>query len=115
MLTSNKLLTTTNKVINTQFSDVRHEPDYNLSGVTQQTFLLLIDRHKQEVFGENVNMAGPSLHPLVPHVTIPATTQKQAGRRAQSDLMRYRRERSRNTEKTKTFILITMVTSLICP
>lgn len=32
--------------------------------------LLLIDRHKQEVFGENVDMARPRLDPLVPRVAI---------------------------------------------
>lgn len=33
--------------------------------------VLLIDRHKQEVFGENVHMAGPRLHPLVSRVAVP--------------------------------------------
>ncbi len=32
--------------------------------------LLLIDRHEQEVFGKDVNMAGPRLHPLMPRVPI---------------------------------------------
>lgn len=34
------------------------------------SFLLLIDRHEKEVFGENVHVARPRPHPLVPHVTI---------------------------------------------
>ena len=36
----------------------------------QNIFLLLIDRHEQEVFGENVDVASPRLHPLMPHVTV---------------------------------------------
>lgn len=32
--------------------------------------LLLIDRHEEEVFGENVHVARPRLHPLVARVTI---------------------------------------------
>lgn len=41
-----------------------------MSAWTAGIFLLLIDRHKQEVFGENVDVAGPRLYPLVPRVAI---------------------------------------------
>lgn len=49
----------------------------------EHIFLLLIDRHKQEVFGENVDMAGPRLYPLVPHVTITIKIKKQTERRGE--------------------------------
>lgn len=41
------------------------------------SFLLLIDRHEKEVFGENVHMARPRPHPLVPRVTIAKKNQEK--------------------------------------
>lgn len=48
-------------------------------------YLLLIDRHKQEVFGENVNMAGPRPHTLMPHVAIPESKVRRAGDKTRQD------------------------------
>lgn len=42
--------------------------------VEEERDLLLIDRHEQEVFGENVHVASPRLHPLVPRVTVTEDT-----------------------------------------
>ena len=50
-------------------------------------FLLLIDRHKQEVFGEDVDVAGPRLYPLVPRVAI-AERSRETNRDGSSDWRR---------------------------
>lgn len=39
----------------------------------------LIDRHKQEVFGEDVHVASPRFYPLMPHVTIAGETSREDG------------------------------------
>lgn len=48
--------------------------DHSTTVKVEERDLLLIDRHEQEVFGENVHVASPRLHPLVPRVTVTEDT-----------------------------------------
>lgn len=56
---------------------MKEENSAAASSWNKHIILLLIDRHKQEVFGENVHVARPRLHPSMPHVTVAATQEEE--------------------------------------